>query len=92
MAQQPRNIVTLSDIPLPLHNWLRHEKLLRTQAAGHRIPICDIVVEALEMYKAKIEADRGQLPAEAGVPIPGVTDQPLAMTGSGLPRREVTGG
>jgi hypothetical protein len=54
----PRNIVTLSNIPVPLHNWLRHEKLIRSEEAGHRIPICELVVEALEMYQKAIEAER----------------------------------
>lgn len=53
-----RNIVTISDIPVPLHDWLKHEALERKKLKGGRGHICKIVVEAIELYKAKVEAER----------------------------------
>jgi len=50
-----RNIVTLSDVPVPLHDWYKREARRRSQEAGKRVGICTLVVEALEEYKAKHE-------------------------------------
>lgn len=62
-----RNIVCLSDIPAPLHDWLKHEKMVRSEAAGHRVTIYSIAVEALEFYKDYLEKQRAEQKEPVGV-------------------------
>jgi len=48
-----RNVVTLSDIPADLHQWLREEARRQTEKEGKRVPIYTIVIKAIREYKDK---------------------------------------
>ena len=50
-----RNVITLSDIPRDLHDWLRKEAALRSKQAGKRVGIYQVVIQAVRELKAKTE-------------------------------------
>lgn len=50
-----RNVVTLSNIPLDLHQWLRDEAQRESEKAGKRVPIYTIVIKAVEQYRDNAE-------------------------------------
>lgn len=54
-----RNVVSISDVPVPLHNWLREEARRRSQKEGKRVGITTLVVEAVEQFKENVEGIRG---------------------------------
>ena len=49
-----RNVVTLSDIPKDLHDWLKTEAAHRTKILGKRVGISQLVVQAISEYKEKV--------------------------------------
>ena len=50
-----RNVITLSDLPKELHDWLKTEAARRSRAAGKRVGICQLVAQAVREYKGKLE-------------------------------------
>lgn len=54
---EPRNVCTLSHLPVDLHNWLIAEASRRSKEVGRRIGWSSVAVEAIEEYKAKHEGD-----------------------------------
>lgn len=50
-----RNVVTLSDIPRELHDWLRTEAAKRSKAAKKRIGISQVVTQAVKEYRERSE-------------------------------------
>lgn len=54
-ARKLRNVVTLNDIPPDLHQWLKDEATRQSEKAGHKVRIYQLVVQAVERYRADIE-------------------------------------
>lgn len=50
-----RNVVTLSDIPKDLHDWLKTEAARRSKILGKRVGICHVLVQAVREYKERVE-------------------------------------
>ena len=50
-----RNVVTLSDIPKDLHDWLKTEAARRSRFSGKRVGICHVLVQAVREYKERVE-------------------------------------
>lgn len=50
-----RNVVTLSDIPKELHDWLRKEAARRSKSSGKRVGISQVVTQAVRELKGKVE-------------------------------------
>jgi len=50
-----RNVITLSDIPKDLHDWLKKEAARRTRLTGKRVGIYQVVVQAVQEYKGRLE-------------------------------------
>lgn len=50
-----RNVVTLSDIPKDLHDWLKAEAARRSKLSGKRVGISQLVTQAVREYKGKRE-------------------------------------
>lgn len=50
-----RNVITLSDIPKDLHDWLKKEAARRSRQSGKRVGIYQVVIQAVEELKGKIE-------------------------------------
>ena len=50
-----RNVITLSDIPKELHDWLKREAARRSKQSGKRVGIYRIVIQAIKELKARIE-------------------------------------
>jgi hypothetical protein len=42
-----RNVVTLSDIPKDLHDWLKKEAARRSKSSGKRVGISQVVAQAV---------------------------------------------
>lgn len=55
MTRAIRNVVTLSTLPLELHEWLRDEAARRTQQEGKPVHIYSLVVAALEEFRQREE-------------------------------------
>jgi hypothetical protein len=53
-----RNVVTLSDLPPDLHQWLKDEAIRLTEKTGKKTSLYQVVILATEEYRAKVE---GQL-------------------------------
>jgi hypothetical protein len=58
----PRNVVTLSNVPVELHEWFKRLAAQETEKQGKRITFCDLVVEAMEEYKADHQDGSGDGP------------------------------
>lgn len=50
-----RNVITLSDIPKDLHDWLKKEAARRSRQSGKRVGIYQVVIQAVQELKEKIE-------------------------------------
>ena len=50
-----RNVITLSDIPKELHDWLKKEAARRSRQSGKRVGIYQVVIQAVQELKEKIE-------------------------------------
>lgn len=50
-----RNVITLSDIPKDLHDWLKLEAARRSKQSGKRVGIYQVVIQAIKELKARIE-------------------------------------
>jgi hypothetical protein len=51
-----RNVITLSDVPKDLHDWLKLEAARRSKKANKRIGIYQVVSQAIKELKVRIEA------------------------------------
>lgn len=51
-----RNVITLSDVPRELHDWLKTEAARRTKLSGKRVGIYQVVVQAVREYKDRLES------------------------------------
>lgn len=56
-----RNVVTLSDLPPDLHQWLKDEAKRLTDTTGKKTSMYNVVILAAEEYRARVE---GQLTPE----------------------------
>lgn len=54
-----RNVVTLSDVPVPLHLWYKDLARRRSQEARKHVGVCTVVVEALQDYKERHDNQPG---------------------------------
>lgn len=54
-AQVPRNVVTLSNIPRELHDWLKQEAVRLSEKTGKRTGLYQVVLLAIERYRASVE-------------------------------------
>ena len=61
-----RNVVTLSDIPKALHDWLKMEAARRSKSSGRRVGLSQVVVQAVCEFKERVENH----PRRRGVAIP----------------------
>ena len=50
-----RNVVTLSDIPKDLHDWLKKEATQRSKLSSKRVGISQLVTQAIRELKEKVE-------------------------------------
>lgn len=50
-----RHVVTLSDIPKDMHDWLKKEATRRSRILGKRVGISHLVVQAVREYKERVE-------------------------------------
>jgi hypothetical protein len=50
-----RNVVTLSNIPKELHDWLKVEAIRRGRLVKKRVGIHEIVTQAVKEYKEQVE-------------------------------------
>lgn len=50
-----RNVITLSDIPKDLHDWLKLEAARRSKQSGKRVGIYQVVIQAIKELKSRIE-------------------------------------
>lgn len=50
-----RNVVTLSDMPPDLHEWLKQEAERLTKETGRKTSLYNVVVQACVEYRAKVE-------------------------------------
>lgn len=50
-----RNVITLSDIPKDIHDWLKTEATRRSKLSGKRVGIYQVVAQALREYKERLE-------------------------------------
>ena len=50
-----RNVITLSDIPKDLHDWLKSEAARRSKDSGKRIGLYQIVNQAIKELKTRTE-------------------------------------
>lgn len=50
-----RNVITLSDIPKELHDWLKIEAARRSKLSGKRVGIYQVVIQAIRELKGRIE-------------------------------------
>lgn len=50
-----RNVVTLSDIPKDLHDWLKKEAARRSKSSGKRVGISQVVTQAVRELKGKVD-------------------------------------
>lgn len=50
-----RNVVTLSDIPKDMHDWLKKEAARRSGILGKRLGISQLVVQAIREYRERVE-------------------------------------
>jgi hypothetical protein len=50
-----RNVITLSDIPKDLHDWLKKEAARRSKLAGKRVGMYQVVIQAVQELKEKTE-------------------------------------
>jgi len=48
-----RNVITLSDMPKDLHNWLKQEAARQSSQKDRRVGIYEVVVQAVREYKRK---------------------------------------
>lgn len=63
-----RNIVSISDIPPDLHQWLKDEADRQAKATNKRVCLYHVVIRACEEYRARVEAERGaESPEPVGV-------------------------
>ncbi len=66
MVEHPRHTLTLSDIPLPLHDWFREEAARRSQVEGKRVKFYELVVQAMRDYQARVEGINQPKPKKIG--------------------------
>jgi hypothetical protein len=50
-----RNVITLSDIPKELHDWLKIEAARRSKLSGKRVGIYQVVIQAIRELKGRTE-------------------------------------
>ena len=50
-----RNVITLSDIPKDLHDWLKKEATRRSRQSGKKVGIYQVVIQAVQELKGKVE-------------------------------------
>jgi hypothetical protein len=60
-----RNVVSLSDIPMDLHDWLKKEAIHQSDLIGKRVCIYQVVVQAIREYKEKSEKHNAVLQQES---------------------------
>jgi len=61
-----RNVVTLSDIPKDLHDWLKKEATRRSKSSGKRVGISQVVTQAVSELKKRDDNH----PRRRGIVIP----------------------
>lgn len=54
-----RNVITLSDMPKDLHDWLKNEAYRQSRLKGRRIGIYQLVVQAVQEYRRNVEKNTG---------------------------------
>lgn len=57
-----RNVVTLSDIPPDMHQWLKDEAERQSEKTGKRCALYQVVVQAVEKYRAELEGNHNGQP------------------------------
>lgn len=50
-----RNVVTLSNIPPDMHDWLKQEAARQAEKTGKRVGLYQVVMQAIEKYRADLE-------------------------------------
>jgi len=50
-----RNVVTLSDIPKDLHDWLKMEAARRSKLSGKRVGISQVVAQAVREFRERVD-------------------------------------
>lgn len=63
-----RNVVTLSDIPEETHSWLKQEAIRLTEKTGQKTRLYQVVLKAVDEYKARVEAELLSKKEVANVP------------------------
>jgi hypothetical protein len=59
-----RNVISISDMPADLHQWLKEEAERESKEAGRPVYMYQILIRAAEEYKARAEAQRVSRPPE----------------------------
>jgi hypothetical protein len=55
-----RNVITLSDMPKDLHNWLKQEAARQSSQKERRVGIYEVVIQAVREYKRKLRNNAGK--------------------------------
>ncbi len=50
-----RNVVTLSDVPQDVHDWLKQEAARQSEKTGKRVGLYQVVLQAINKYRADLE-------------------------------------
>lgn len=50
-----RNVVTLSNVPPDMHDWLKQEAARQAKKTGKRVGLYQVVMQAVEKYRADLE-------------------------------------
>lgn len=65
-----RNVISLSDVPPDLHEWLKDEAKRRSTEMRTKVKLYQVVVEALQRYRHDVEESRrAPTPAEVKKPV-----------------------
>lgn len=51
-----RNVISVSDMPTELHQWLKEEAERQTKETGKPVFMYQLLIRAAEEYKARVEA------------------------------------
>ena len=53
LPQMYRHVVSLSDIPIELHEWFKNEAERLSRERGKKVSLSKVIVKALEEYREK---------------------------------------
>jgi hypothetical protein len=53
-----RNVVTLSNLPTAMHEWLKQEAKRLSDETGEKISMYHVVMRAVDEYKQRVEQER----------------------------------